>query len=149
MRISPNRYALAVDDDPSFLMSLRLMLRMCGFAFVTTAEDGINALEYMNKWRYDLVVSDWGMAPIDGIELMRRVRANPATAQVPFILITANLSEIAWRKAIEYGASDFLLKPFGLNDLREACRGSQLAHECEGANVISLQERLGRRRQVL
>lgn len=149
MRISPNRYALAVDDDPNFLMSLKLMLRMCGFAFVTTAEDGIKALEYMDKWRYDLVVSDWGMAPLDGVELMRRVRANPATADLPFVLVTANLSEIAWRKAIEYGASDFLLKPFGLNDLREACRLSLRAREAAGANVISLRERLERRRHAL
>jgi len=129
MGASPNRFALVVDDDSSFRMSLRLMLHMCDFAGVTTAEDGLAALEYLNGWSYDLVVSDWEMSPIDSIELMSRVRANPGLTVVPFVLVTANLSESAWRKAIEPGASDFLLKPLGLKDLREACRLSLRTHE--------------------
>ena len=57
-----NRYALAVDDDPQCVNTLRLMLRFCGFHHIVTAEDGFVALEYLKEWRFDLVVSDWNMA---------------------------------------------------------------------------------------
>ena len=88
-----NRYALAVDDDPQCVNTLRLMLRFCGFHHIVAAEDGFVALEYLKEWRFDLVVSDWNMGTMDGVELLMRVRRDPSTANVPFILVTASLTE--------------------------------------------------------
>jgi two-component system chemotaxis response regulator CheY len=141
-----SRYALAVDDDPSFLRTLQLMLRLSGFPNVIAEAEGSAALERLAAWRFDLIVSDWNMDPMDGVELLRRVRGNPATTHTPFILITASLSESAWRNAIEFGATDFLLKPLSLNSLRSACDIGTRMHAFESGAVISLADRLRQRR---
>ena len=144
-----NRYALAVDDDPQCVNTLRLMLRFCGFHHIVAAEDGFVALEYLKEWRFDLVVSDWNMGTMDGVELLMRVRRDPTTANVPFILVTGSLTEPPWRGAIEHGATEFLLKPFTLGALRSACHFCLELKEFEGANVTPLRaplkDRLRRR----
>ena len=114
---------------------------------VTASAAGVPAaLERLGAWRFDVIVSDWNMEPMDGVELLRRVRKNPATAHTPFILITASLSETAWRNAIEYGATDFLLKPLSLNSLRSACDIGTRLHAFDSGAVISLADRLRQRR---
>jgi two-component system chemotaxis response regulator CheY len=110
--------ALAVDDDPAFLDGLRLMLRLSGFVETDTASDAETAWEMAQRGRYDLIVSDWNMDPVDGLELLRRVRAHRRIGGTPFILVTASLSEDAWRDAIVGGASDFLNKPFTVDQIR-------------------------------
>ncbi|MDB5571958.1 MAG: chemotaxis regulator - transmits chemoreceptor signals to flagelllar motor component CheY [Hyphomicrobiales bacterium] len=117
--------ALAVDDDPSFLEGLRMMLRLCGFADVETAGDAESAWEVLQERPRQLrpvqmVVCDWNMDPTNGLHLLRRVRADRTIARTPFILVTASLSEEAWRGAITCGATDFLNKPFSLETLRES-----------------------------
>ena len=146
MTVKTNGYALAVDDDPSFLRTLQLMLRLSGFPNVVPATEGSGALERLDSWRFDIIVSDWNMEPMDGVELLRRVRKNPATAKTPFILITASLSETAWRSAIEHGATDFLLKPLTLNSLRSACEICSQLPTFDDCSVVSLTERLRQRR---
>jgi two-component system chemotaxis response regulator CheY len=116
-----DRSVLAVDDDPAYLSVLKLCMRTCGFRSIHTANDGLSALEYLDERRVDLIISDWNMAPMDGLELLRIVRGTPALAGTPFVLMTASLSETAWREAIELGVDDFLLKPFSLTSLRAAC----------------------------
>lgn len=148
-RGSEIRYALAIDDDADFRTSLKLMLRMCGFHHVETAADGQAGLELLRTWRFDLVVCDWNMDPMDGIEVLKAVRSQPMLAEVPFMLVTASLSEAAWQGAIEFGATEFLVKPFSLETLRTACQLClKLGEERRdtGENVISLKERLQARR---
>jgi CheY-like chemotaxis protein len=135
-----------VDDDRSFLATLRLMLRLCGFQNIVTAGDGTAALEHLGEWRFDLIVSDWNMPLMDGVDLLRRVRRHPPTARTPFILMTASLTEYAWRGAIEHGATEFLLKPFTLDALRSACDLCLGLDMDEGSNIIPLGERLRQRR---
>jgi CheY-like chemotaxis protein len=118
--IAEKTLALAVDDDRNFLQSLRMMLRVGGFAETEGAGDVEQALAIIRRRRVDLIVSDWNMDPYDGLHLLRRVRAEPETAQIPFILVTASLSEDAWRGAIELGATDFLVKPFTIDQLHES-----------------------------
>lgn len=119
-RTNRRRLALAVDDDRSFLQSMRMMLRVGGFEETAGAGDVEDALAFLQKRRVDLIVSDWNMDPYDGLHLLRLVRANPATRHIPFILVTASLSEEAWRQAIEFGATDFLVKPFSIDELHES-----------------------------
>ncbi len=117
--------ALAVDDEPSFLENLRMMLRRCGFAQVETASDAESAWDVLQESVLEerpvqLIVSDWNMEPTSGLHLLRRVRAHKGLAQTPFILVTGSLSEEAWSGAISCGATDFLNKPFSLETLRES-----------------------------
>jgi CheY-like chemotaxis protein len=140
------RHALAVDDDFDFLTMLMVSLKRCGFNQVVGAEDGNIALDHLSRRRFDLIVSDWNMGIMDGLELLRRVRGAPSTANTPFILVTASLTEEAWRGAIEHGATEFLVKPFTLESLRAACQLSLEVHEPVGAEIVPLKERLRKRR---
>ena len=139
------RHVLAVDDDANFLTMLMVSLRHCGFGDVVGAEDGNIALDHLSR-RFDLIVSDWNMGAMDGLELLRRVRATPSTANTPFILVTASLTEHAWRGAIEHGATEFLVKPFTLSSLRSACQLSLEIHASGKGDILPLKERLQKRR---
>ena len=119
-RNTRKRLALAVEDDRNFLQSMRMMLRVGGFENTEGAGDVEEALAFLESRPVDIIVSDWNMDPYDGLHLLRHVRANPTTRHIPFILVTASLSEEAWRRAIEYGATDFLLKPFSIDQLHES-----------------------------
>jgi two-component system chemotaxis response regulator CheY len=145
MTVMRIRHALAVDDDFDFLTMLKVSLKRCGFSQVVGAEDGNIALDHISRRRFDLIVSDWNMGEMDGVELLRKVRATPSTAKTPFILVTASLTEHAWRAAIEHGATDFLVKPFTLASLRAACQLSLEVHESGGGVVVPLKERLRKR----
>ena len=119
-RDNRTQLALAVEDDRSFLQSMRMMLRVGGFAETEGAGDVEEALAILGRRSVDLIVSDWNMDPLDGLHLLRAVRSNAATRDIPFILVTASLSEEAWRRAIELGATDFLVKPFSIDQLHES-----------------------------
>ena len=84
--------------------------------------------------------------PMDGLELLREVRKMPSAAKTPFILMTASLSEFAWREAIDCGATDFLIKPFSLSSLRSACYFCCHPTEFEGTNNVPLRERMKQKR---
>ncbi|MFN3890452.1 MAG: PleD family two-component system response regulator [Beijerinckiaceae bacterium] len=119
-RTNRKRLALAVDDDRNFLQSMRMMLRVGGFDETLGASDVEEALALLDRRDVDIIVSDWNMDPYDGLYLLRAVRADPANRHIPFILVTASLSEQAWRSAIELGATDFLVKPFSIDQLHES-----------------------------
>lgn len=138
-----DRCALVVDDDPSCLRASAMMLQRAGFTRVATAEDGAAAIAHAEAWGFHIIISDWNMEPVDGIELLRRLRANPLTAGTPFVLMTASLSETAWRHAIEYGATDFLQKPVSFAAMRETC---ELCLQLDAAGVLPLGQRLRQRR---
>ena len=144
--MNPLRFcsALAVEDDPEFLSILQLMLGRCGFNYIVTAEDGFAAHEYLKHRRFDLIISDWNMELMDGIEFLSKVRKDPSTAEIPFILMTASLAEAAWRGAIQHGATEFLRKPFTLDELNSACLLCQTLTKFKGS-VIPLKTRLKQR----
>lgn len=119
-RTTCKRLALVVEDDRNFLQSMRMMLRVGGFEETDGAGDVEEALAILAHRTVDIIVSDWNMDPYDGLHLLRCVRENPAKRDIPFILVTASLSEEAWRQAIELGASDFLVKPFSIDQLHES-----------------------------
>jgi putative two-component system response regulator len=112
---------LVVDDVPQNRTLLERMLSAEGH-LVTSAADGAMALRMVEAEPPDLIVSDIDMPNLDGIELCRKVKENPSTRLVPFILITG-LADRANRIAgIEAGADDFLGKPFDSQELKARVR---------------------------
>lgn len=109
-----------VDDEPVHLSMMQFMLRRIGFAQVRIFTDAISAYERMESEKPDLIISDWNMDPVDGLELLKMVRKNGSTTSVPFIMVTANASEQYWRDAIAAGATEFLFKPLRLDIFRDA-----------------------------
>lgn len=142
-RSNCKRLALVVEDDRNFLQSMRMMLRVGGFDETAGAGDVEEALAILQRRNVDIVVSDWNMDPYDGLHFLGLVRANKATRHIPFILVTASLSEDAWRRAIELGATDFLVKPFSIDQLHESvdlCL-SLTARRIAAGNVIDFPRR--------
>src|SRR5690554_4482355 len=80
---------LVVDDYNTMVRIIRNLLRQVGFTNVDDASDGIGALRRLREKQYGLVVSDWNMEPMTGYELLKEMRADPALASVPFIMVTA------------------------------------------------------------
>lgn len=108
--MSPARVLIA-DDDPLLRDLLMHKLSAAGYA-VIAAEDGRQALDQCHQQRPDLVVLD-GMMPIaDGFEVLRRLKADPETAGLPVIMLTALRREEDIVGALKLGAADYLVKPF-------------------------------------
>jgi len=109
---------LVVDDVPAVRLILRNALEQGGYANVLEADDGEAAWRMIQASADDpqkaieLVIADWNMAVLSGIDLLRAVRAWVVTRQLPFLLITAETTEVNLREAATAGVTDFVPKPF-------------------------------------
>jgi PAS domain S-box-containing protein len=111
-------YLLIVDDQPFNLTLIRRELERSGADYdVTTATNGVDALKLVATAPPDLIILDVMMPEMDGFQVCQRLKADPATAEIPVILLTA-LSDVQSRiKGIESGADDFISKPFNRHEL--------------------------------
>ena len=109
---------LVVDDYRTMIRIIRNLLKQIGYEQVDEAADGTEALTKMRGMRYGLVISDWNMEPMTGYELLKEVRADPALAPTPFIMVTAESKTenvIAAKKA---GVNNYIVKPFNAQTLK-------------------------------
>ena len=108
---------LTVDDSPLTRRVVRRFLNDLGFLRIDEAANGAAAIELLNETAFELIVSDWNMAPVNGLELLRHVRADPRTAKTPFIMATA-LSAVKYVDvARDNGATCYIVKPFNAASL--------------------------------
>lgn len=105
-----------VDDDRDIAQFIEVNLRLHGFT-VVLAHDGEHALEMVEKHRPDLAVVDVRMPKLDGLELTRRLRADPMTAALPIIMLTAKGLTVDKVVGLTAGADDYLVKPFDTAEL--------------------------------
>jgi len=109
-------HILAVDDDGQVLRSVKRVLESAGFE-VHTATNGPEALAMIAHQRPDLVVLDIIMPEMDGIEVCRRIRADPFTARLPILFLTAKGRPTDIAEGLDAGGDDFLTKPFEVVEL--------------------------------
>lgn len=102
---------LIADDDPLLRTLVEHKLGLAGHR-VISAEDGAQALAEIGRMKPDLVVLDAMMPVLDGFEVLRRLKGDPATAGLPVIMLTALKRESDIVGALELGAADYLVKPF-------------------------------------
>ncbi len=102
---------LAVDDSPSMRDMVHITLTGAGFD-VTQAADGQQALELARKSEFDLVLSDVNMPVMDGIELIRALRAESSYRHTPILMLTTEGSADCKREGKEAGATGWIVKPF-------------------------------------
>jgi CheY-like chemotaxis protein len=115
---------LIVDDQPFFRVLLSEVLRNLGIRDITTAVDGEDALEALENMVPDVIITDWVMPQMDGLELTRRVRAmhEEVLRAVPIMLVTANNLRTQIDKARGCGVDTFLLKPVSIKSVIERLR---------------------------
>jgi DNA-binding response OmpR family regulator len=107
---------LVVDDEPNIVMSLRFLMEREGLE-VEVAPTGEAALQALERAPADLVLLDVMMPEIDGFEVCQRIRAHPAWAQTPIIMLTAKGRDVERDKGRALGADDYITKPFSTREL--------------------------------
>jgi two-component system, chemotaxis family, chemotaxis protein CheY len=117
MAVSMTMPILIVDDYNTMIRILRNLLRQLGFTNIDEACDGGAALAKLRAKDYALVISDTNMAPMSGVELLQRVRADDRTKATPFVMIANDPSEGADAQT-RAGASNYILKPFTAQSLK-------------------------------
>jgi len=110
---------LVVEDSRTMCQIVRNLLMLIGFKHVDAAFDGASALAKLSQRRYGLVISDWNMQPMTGQILLERVRADPELSGTPFIMVTAEANHANVTAAKAAGASNYIVKPFTGEILKE------------------------------
>lgn len=118
MTLDPSLPILIVDDYKTMLRIIRNLLKQIAFTNVDEASDGSDALAKLRDKAYGLVISDWNMQPMTGLDLLRQVRADPALRQLPFIMITAESKTENVIAAKEAGVDNYIVKPFNAETLK-------------------------------
>jgi two-component system chemotaxis response regulator CheY len=118
MACDPNMSILVVDDYKTMLRIIRNLLRQLNFTNVDEATDGSSALSMMREKKYELVISDWNMEPMTGLQLLREVRADTQLKHIPFIMITAESKVENVVAAKQAGVSNYIVKPFNAETLK-------------------------------
>ncbi len=118
MAVDINMPILIVDDYKTMLRIIRNLLKQLGFNNVDEAIDGSDALSKLRAKDYALIISDWNMEPMTGIQLLREVRADGKMKDMPFIMITAESKTENVIAAKEAGVSNYIVKPFNAATLK-------------------------------
>ena len=119
MAVDMNMPILIVDDYKTMLRIIRNLLKQLGFNNVDEATDGSQALHKLRDKSYSLVISDWNMEPMTGIQLLREVRADGKLKELPFIMVTAESKTENVVAAKAAGVSNYSVKPFNAATLKQ------------------------------
>lgn len=119
MAVDKNMNILIVDDYTTMLRIIKNLLKQLGFNNVDEATDGTMALEKIKGKHYGLVISDWNMEPMTGLELLKQVRSsNDNFSKVPFIMVTAESKTENVIAAKQAGVNNYIVKPFNAETLK-------------------------------
>lgn len=118
MSVDKSMNVLIVDDYKTMLRIINNLLRQLGFSNIDEATDGTMALDMFGKKKYGLVISDWNMEPMSGLELLKKVRAGNDNNSVPFIMVTAESKTENVVAAKQAGVNNYIVKPFNAETLK-------------------------------
>ena len=110
---------LVVDDFSTMRRILKNILKQLGYENIAEAEDGIKAYEAMKDDGIGLVITDWNMPNMDGLEFMKKARNDPDLKDTPFLMVTAEAEKHKVVAAIQAGVDNYIVKPFTAEVLRE------------------------------
>lgn len=111
---------LLVEDSVLMRALIRDMMRPATQIAWVDASDGAAALEILRRQPIDMVLSDWNMHPMNGLQLLQTMRGDPALSHVPFVMMTGEPTPQTATHAIAAGVAAFLTKPFGRDQLAKA-----------------------------
>ncbi|MGH6718727.1 MAG: response regulator [Alphaproteobacteria bacterium] len=118
MAVDFNMPILIVDDYKTMLRIIKNLLNQLKFTNVDEASDGQEALTKLRNTSYSLVISDWNMEPMTGLDLLKQVRSDAKLKAMPFIMITAESKTENVVAAKEAGVNNYIVKPFNAETLK-------------------------------
>ena len=119
MALDKTTRVLIVDDYKTMLRIIRNLLKQLEFDNVEEATDGQEALAKLRAGQFGLVISDWNMQPMTGLDLLKEVRADGRLKDTPFIMITAESKTENVVAAKEAGVNNYIVKPFNAETLKK------------------------------
>lgn len=125
---------LVADDMPAVRDLVLRELRNLGYSYVISAKDGVDAwnvlrAEFEKGAPVELVISDWNMPFLQGIELLKKVRGTPEIADTPFVLLTSESEKEQVTEAVFLGVSQYILKPFTAKMFEDKLRTAWAKHQ--------------------
>lgn len=118
MAVNMDMNVLIVDDYKTMLRIVGSLLKQIGFKNVFEATDGSMALTMLREKDYGLVISDWNMEPMTGLQLLKEVRADAKLKALPFIMVTAESKTENVVAAKQAGVNNYIVKPFNAETLK-------------------------------
>ena len=119
MALNKNMKILVVDDFSTMRRIIKNILRQLGFNNIVEADDGSSAVGILERERVDLIISDWNMPIMTGIEFLRHVRSTDETKDIPFLMVTAEAQQENIIEAVKAKVSNYIVKPFTADTLNE------------------------------
>lgn len=110
---------LVVDDFPTMRRIVKNLLKQIGFEHIDEAENGHQALEKLKSGGYGLVITDWNMPVMEGIDLLRNIRKTEGIKDIPVLMVTAEAEKEKVIEAIKAGVDNYIVKPFTAEILKE------------------------------
>ncbi len=115
----PKTKFLVVDDFSTMRRIVRNLLKELGYSNVDEAEDGAMALSKLKNENFDFVISDWNMPNMDGLEMLKQIRADAGIGKLPVLMVTAEAKKENIIAAAQAGANGYVVKPFTAATLDE------------------------------
>ncbi len=119
MPLDTSMRVLVVDDFATMRKIIKNILTQLGFRNIIEADDGTTAWEILQKEPVDLIISDWNMPKMSGLELLKKVRADERLKDIPFLMVTAEAQKENIIEAVKYKVSQYIVKPFTPETLKE------------------------------
>ena len=135
-----NYPVLVVDDFSTMRRIIKTALKQMGIEDITEAEDGKIALQKLKLKDFKLIISDWNMPNLMGIDFLRRVRADEKYKHIPFLMVTAEARKDNVLEAAKAGVSNYITKPFTAEDLQKKIENIVVKQQASGAQAAASHE---------
>jgi len=119
MNLDKNMKILVVDDFSTMRRIVKNILRQLNFVTIIESDDGSTAREVLQREQRDLVISDWNMPKMTGLELLKALKADDALKHIPFLMVTAEAQQENIIEAVKSGVSNYIVKPFTAETLSQ------------------------------
>jgi two-component system chemotaxis response regulator CheY len=119
MPVAKNLRILVVDDQKSMRELARMCLRGLGVQDIEFVESAEQALESLKESQFDLIISDWNMEGMTGLDFLKRIRQNPVLARLPFVMATTERTADHVLAAKSAGVSHYIAKPYSQDSFKK------------------------------
>jgi DNA-binding response OmpR family regulator len=120
--MNPLTKILIVEDEPTSSKLMIYHLRMMGFKNITEAVDGRFGLDQIKNEKAELIIADWHMPNMNGLELFREIRKEESWQDIPFLMVTAEKDHEKVQEAIQAGVRDYIVKPIEVEKFKRKIR---------------------------